>query len=76
MTRNLTRQAAAPWGFHDNPVLLEMFARWVTAMPYCLKAHLRQESLRADLEPVLAPEELEYLLEASQPCLRCAQASH
>ena len=50
-----------------------MHARWVIAMPYLLKNHLRGVSAKADLETLMHPDELEYLLAASQPCLRCAQ---
>ena len=68
------RMAASPWGFPPGEAaLLEMHARWVIAMPYLLKNHLEGVSARADLETLMHPDELEYLLAASQPCLRCAQ---
>lgn len=76
VTRNLAREAASPWGFPpDAKALLEMHARWVIAMPWLLRAHLEGISPKPQLENLLPPDELEYLLEASQPCLRCAQVA-
>jgi predicted membrane chloride channel (bestrophin family) len=43
ISRNIVRECACSWGFpaKERP-LLEMLARWVMAMSYLLKGHLRK----------------------------------
>lgn len=76
VVRNITRVASSPWGFPpEERAMLEMFARWVIAMPYCLRAHMKKIPVAPDLETILLPEELEYLTQAMHPCLRCSQVA-
>ena len=43
VARNIARECACSWGFPPKErALLEMLARWIMAMPYLLKAHLRK----------------------------------
>ena len=74
IARNIVREAAGSWGFPPKEkALLEMLGRWVIAMPYLLKAHIRKVSAREELNSLLPAKELELLMASSDPCQRCAQ---
>lgn len=74
LTRNLMRMCACPWGFPaEEKALLEMMARCIIAMPYCLRAHLKFEQVEDILETLLPEDEVKYIVTGPQPCLRIAQ---
>ena len=76
IARNIVREAASTWGFPPKEkVLLEMLGRWVIAMPYLLKAHIRKVSAREELDSLLPAKELDSLLASTDPCQRCAQVT-
>ena len=68
------RTCASPMGFKekDRP-LLHMLARCAIAMSFLLRGHINRESAKPELEAVLLPGELNYVLVSNQPCLRIAQ---
>ena len=74
IARNIIREAASSWGFPpQEKALLDMLGRWVIAMPYLLKAHIRKVSAKEELDSLLPDKELNFLLASTDPCQRCAQ---
>ena len=68
------RMCASPWGFPaEEQALLEMMARCIIAMPYCLRAHLKFEPVQDIIESLLPDEEVKYIVKGPQICLRVAQ---
>lgn len=65
-------QAIALFTAEEEPQLL-MLARWTTALPFLLNAHLSALRIDEALQNVLPPDELAWLLQAKHRPNRAAQ---